>query len=213
MGRESWKNGTNAVGMISAATPYHGWSKGIYYNNPKDPLSECDQAMVIADIDPFNMLEGKPRPQMLPVPLQLVAYLPIVETLDPEQNSLRLLESLLSKKFSDCTGVPSKLVDLLTSSLKISTPGEIQKISDVLALAIQSRNVDLQVSHLQALAKHFSDRDAMRSRAEAYGRDRSQQPKSEPAPALYDWLEVDLTLGESEEIPKVKVPSWVMPTK
>lgn len=289
MGRESWKNGTNTAGMISSATPYHGWSKGIYYNNPKDPLSECDQAMVIADIDPFNMLEGKPRPQMLPVPLQLVAYLPIVETLDPARNSLPMLESLLGKKLTDIAALPSNLIDFLTPGvevelppdvltiteglaqaipsgnvdtqvarlqelakyfsdhdsmpsgaeaksasvasiaskqidclrliyflklgLKTKTPQDIQKITDGLTLAIHSGNVDAQVAQLQKLAKHFSDRDSMRSRAEAYGRDRSQQPKSDPAPALYDWLEVDLTLGESEEIPKVKVPSWVTQVK
>lgn len=79
-------------------------------------------------------------------------------------------------------------------------------------MAIHSGDIDAQVEQLQELAKNFSDHDAMRSRAEAYRSDRSQQPKSEPAPALYDWLEVDLTLGESEGIPNVKVPSWVTPT-
>ncbi|MDA3136229.1 hypothetical protein HG619_10095 [Pseudomonas syringae] len=84
IGRESWKSGAAAHGYIEALTPYHGWSKGVYYNSKGDPLSENDQALVIADIDPQNMLEGKPRPQMLPVPLQLVAYLPVVETVDYE---------------------------------------------------------------------------------------------------------------------------------
>ncbi|NHV26803.1 CHC2 zinc finger domain-containing protein [Burkholderia sp. D-99] len=79
IGRNSWNGGGQAVHHDANVTPYAGWSKGIYYNRRSDALGETEQAMVIADIDPSFMQEGKPRPQALANPLQLVAYLPIVE--------------------------------------------------------------------------------------------------------------------------------------
>jgi len=79
VGRNSWNGGGPTVHHDTNVTPYSGWSKGIYYNRRSDALSENEQAMVIADVDPLFMQEGKPRPQALANPLQLVAYLPIVE--------------------------------------------------------------------------------------------------------------------------------------
>lgn len=77
IGIDSWRE--QKVPLEDRITPYAGWSKGIFYNKKTDALGEKEQALVIADIDPQFMLAVKPRPQALAVPLQLVAYLPIVE--------------------------------------------------------------------------------------------------------------------------------------
>lgn len=282
VGRESWKNGHDSIGLISSTTPYYGWSKGIYYNKPTDPLGESEQAMVIADIDPLNMQEGKPRPQMLPVPLQLVAYLPIAETLGHMRNSMPLVKQLLGKDLGAIADISPKLVDYMQgnspdnpaleearTSLKqalcvgnvhvqvarlkeilqhfsdpvpagsppaaIDRDKEDQKIdclrlfcllkdklksheadkfgatSAKLSQAIHEGNIDNQIEQLYELEKYFSDGATFRERTDAYIRDRSQQPKTveAPAPAVYDWLEVDLTLNDSEKLPTVNVPSWV----
>ena len=74
IGLDSWKPEANN----DTITPYNGWSKGIYYGNKEDALG-LEQALVIADIDPLMMSLGKPRPQALPVPMRLVAYLPVLE--------------------------------------------------------------------------------------------------------------------------------------
>jgi len=89
IGRESWNNNTDSV-FHDLVTPYAGWSKGIYYNKPKDALGQTEQALIIADIDPSFMQEGKPRPQALAVPLQLVAHLPIAELTDEKRNQFYL---------------------------------------------------------------------------------------------------------------------------
>ena len=282
VGRESWKSGHDSIGLITSTTPYHGWSKGIYYNKPTDPLGDSDQAMVIADIDPLNMLEGKPRPQMLAVPLQLVAYLPVAETIDTKRNTLPLLRTLLGKESQAIDEIPQSLIDYLLAEpvethdlklirksldqallignvdaqirrfkemlqyfsppgpdgvqhnpineskikrqvaclrllclfkdqLKVSDSGGFQETLTALGKAIHAENTDAQVEQLFALEKFFSDREVFRARTDTYSRDRSQQPKTvmAPAPAVYDWLQVDLTLNESEKLPLVSVPSWV----
>lgn len=59
-------------------TPYSGFAPGIFatYGTALDTQEE---ALVIADVDPFFMSEGKPRPQTLPTPLNLVAHLPFIK--------------------------------------------------------------------------------------------------------------------------------------
>jgi hypothetical protein len=62
--------------------PYHGVLPGLFrpWSESRGRLEPAEQAMVIADIDPYYSIEGKPRPQMLPPPLELVAHLPILES-------------------------------------------------------------------------------------------------------------------------------------
>lgn len=45
-------------------------------------MTRREQAVVIADIDPVYMNEGRPRQQALPAPVKLVAHLPIIEMLE-----------------------------------------------------------------------------------------------------------------------------------
>lgn len=203
IGRESWKSGAAAHGYIEALTPYHGWSKGIYYNSKGDPLSENDQALVIADIDPHNMLEGKPRPQMLPVPLQLVAYLPVVETVD-----YKALDQSL------CTAIPVT-TGLTSSSLgKPETIGKLKSRSEFWRQVALSGN-NIKYSFFESFSKNFSDQKSIQDRAKSFFNNGHQQPFSSvvtqnllSSPALYDWIEADMTLRENDSLPLISVPSW-----
>ena len=75
IGLDSWGENRFSNDFI---TPYNGWHKGIYYGKPDNALG-LESALVIADIDPLMMSQGKPRPQATPVPMRLVGYLPIIE--------------------------------------------------------------------------------------------------------------------------------------
>lgn len=203
IGRESWKTGAAAHGYIEALTPYHGWSKGVYYNSKGDPLSENDQALVIADIDPHNMLEGKPRPQMLPVPLQLVAYLPVVETIDYET----LDQSL-------CAAIPVTSGLNIPSFKKQELIGQLKNRSDFWKLVALSGS-NIKSSFFEDFSKNFSDEKSIQERAKSYFNNGHQQPFSSvvkqdllASPAFYDWIEVDMTLSERDAIPCISVPSW-----
>ncbi|MDR8016529.1 CHC2 zinc finger domain-containing protein [Ectopseudomonas guguanensis] len=202
IGRESWKTGDDAIGYIASMTPYHGWSKGIYYNSKNDPLSFDDQALVVADIDPCNMLEGKPRPQMLPVPLQLVAYLPVVETVDFRQLDRGLHKSLKLDYLGD------------NSEGERSDYGRLVQ-REAFWLAVQQLSDKLDVGSFSIFSKYFSDRKAMDERRRSYADNGTQQPFSSSigrdlfsSPALYDWLDVDMSLRDGELLPLVSVPPW-----
>jgi hypothetical protein len=205
VGRGSWKAQHSEPGYLSSITPYHGWSKGIYYNNRTDALSERDQAVVIADIDPYNMLEGKPRPQTMPVPLQLVAYLPLVEYV----NSRKTEETVLSTNgLTPIDGVHS-------SGFKKPTCDEGKFWSSVqTAIAMPT------VANFEELWKHFPDTDTVSSRAAAFWHDGAIQPSAGShaqnafgAPALYDWIDVNLSLSGGETLRQIAVPSWVREKK
>ena len=203
IGRESWKGIDGNTGYISSITPYHGWSKGIYYNSKEDPLNECDQAIVIADIDPIHMIEGKPRPQLLPVPLQLVAYLPIAETVDT---------STLNRRLCDAVDVVTES-SLETVELD-ELPENLHDLNDFW-VAVSKCETSADQKTIKKFSKFFSDPKAIYSRLEAAKNDGSQQPcfvsgraTTLGSPAFYDWLDVDLSLSDGEELPKISVPPW-----
>ena len=204
IGRESWKNGGGAHGYIETLTPYHGWSKGIYYNSKSDPLSDSDQALVIADIDPRNMLEGKPRPQMLPVPLQLVAYLPIAETVDSKTLDRRI-----------CAAIPANGEITDPAELERELDGKL-KCRDGFWHDVAQGIYNVDSDFFMRFSKNFSDEKAIQDRAKSFFNNGYQQPFSSvskldllSSPALYDWIEADMTLREGEALPLISVPSWV----
>lgn len=203
IGRESWKGVEDVIGYIPSITPYHGWSKGIYYNSKNDPLSETDQAIVIADIDPIHMNEGKPRPQLLPVPLQLVAYLPIAETVDTSTLNKKLLKLLGASKESVNASVQQ---DDLPKQLH-----DAKEFWD--SVAKFETRYDKEM--IKTFSKFFSDPKAIVERLNAAKNDASQQPcflsidtSTTNSPAFYDWLDIDLTLRDGETLPEISVPPW-----
>lgn len=203
IGRESWKSGSGTHGYIETLTPYHGWSKGIYYNSKYDPLNESDQALVIADIDPRNMLEGKPRPQMLPVPLQLVAYLPVAETVDAMTLDRRI-----------CAAIPAGGEISVPDEVERELHGKLRSRSEFWRFVAQGvSNIDN--NFVTKFSKNFSDEKSMQDRAKSFFNNGYQQPFSSvlnqgllASPAFYDWIEADMTLREGESLPSISVPSW-----
>ena len=206
VGRGSWRALNAEAGYLATITPYHGWSKGIYYSSEHDALSKKDQAVVIADIDPYNMLEGKPRPQTMPVPLQLVAYLPLVESIDWARTELNLLLSISSNSTSagQATSVPSA-----TPVFPLVDETCFWKTFHEAAVAPDEKRYE-------SLWKKFSDPHALSTRAAAYWHDGAMQPSAGPyshgpfvSPALYDWIDVSLTLKEKQTLPSIGVPFWI----
>jgi DNA primase catalytic core len=206
IGCGSWKSEDSAFGYIARITPYHGWSKGIFYNNGNDALSKKDQAVVIADIDPHNMLEGKPRAQTMPSPLQLVAYLPLVESVDWVTTEANLLRAL---------SIPSGMINVAKGVSKMR-PQDETSFWDTFVKAKESPDEDC----LAALWKRFPDAGSLESRAKAFQDNGEMQPivpNSDGSilstPAFYDWIDVSLTLTEKQELPTVEVPHWKKPTR
>jgi hypothetical protein len=204
IGRGSWKSEDKDIGYISMVTPYHGWSKGIYYNSAADALSKNDQAVVVADIDPHNMLEGKPRAQTMPSPLQLVAYLPLIETINRA-----------------CTG--ANLLLELPLPIPINHDSSMEKVTkhtqdeEEFWMAVQEASTDFDDKLLNALWKKFPGASELelKSRAKAYRDNGYIQPTSPhgstgmfATPALYDWIDISLTLTDKQDLPKVLVPPW-----
>ncbi|MGJ0491174.1 CHC2 zinc finger domain-containing protein [Methylobacter sp.] len=201
IGRGSWKSEENEIGYISMVTPYHGWSKGIYYNSKADALSRHDQAVVVADIDPYNMLEGKPRAQTMPSPLQLVAYLPLIETVDWACTEANLLQALsLPKPRSGIAPVE-----------KVKTRAQDE---EKFWNSVREANTKPDKSSLNALWEKFPDPGELISRTRAYMDNGYMQPTSIHSsgmfetPAYYDWIDVSLTLTEKQELPEIAVPPW-----
>ncbi|VVN04053.1 DNA primase [Pseudomonas fluorescens] len=207
IGRGSWKAEDTTLGYLARITPYHGWSKGIYYNNKDDALSRDDQALVISDIDPHNMLEGKPRAQTMPSPLQLVAYLPLVESIDWQQTQSNLLKAL-----------SISLPDDISSSYE-SNKKRPQEESIFWSSVWKLKNT-ADADDFNELWSKFSDKKSLLSRAQAYQNNVDMQPTAPrgslgifSSPALYDWIDVNLTLTEHEELPNISVPPWRFPDK
>ncbi|TWR48027.1 hypothetical protein FIV35_26185 [Pseudomonas rhodesiae] len=205
IGQGSWKSEETTMGYLSKVTPYHGWSKGIYYNNRNDALSKSDQALVIADVDPHNMLEGKPRAQTMPSPLQLVSYLPLIESIDWERTQSNLL-NLLS------ISLPK---DVFTSKEKIKNrPQDEHEFWQTVAKSKET----LDETNLGELWRKFPDAGPLLSRASAHRNNSDMQPNAPrgalgllAAPAFYDWIDVSLTLTEHQELPSIAVHPWKTP--
>ncbi|MDO9434938.1 MAG: reverse transcriptase domain-containing protein [Hydrogenophaga sp.] len=212
--KSSWSTAREAPGHLLAATPYSGWSRGIYYNRPEDVLTRKEQAVVIADIDPIYMNEGKPRPQALPTPVQLVAHLPVVEMLDEK----RLVEAYTPKNGG-----------LVPSSTPPRSPATAMKVqqTDAVAKAFQqlsgflgkvgpARLVDSGLvlpngntlfDEAKAMKSFFSEPSGWSTRLECWSRNWREMPFYGPPPTLIDWLPVDLSPVDGK-LPTVFVPPW-----
>lgn len=203
IGRESWKNGKGTPGISSLITPYSGWSRGIYYNEKKDALGEKEQAMVIVDIDPVHMMEGKPRPQALPVPLQLVAHLPITETINgiKKDKSKQKSDNPHFKSHEDLNEIVKTVID---SELKTKLCDPSTKLKDEKTLYELAKD----------LAPYFGDekvngKTVFEDRLDKWKNDWRELPYAGHPPAITDWLWVDLTPPEDEnDLARVFVPPW-----
>jgi len=180
IGRESWNNAKKSI-FHDLITPYAGWSKGIYYNNPNDALGQTEQAVVIADIDPSFMQEGKPRPQALAVPLQLVAYLPIAEL--TEKNRVEFYTTL-----SETTALINT-AEMFGRNISPEAPGAHQ---------------------IQELISTIFDEDNVKPLSDRYNHWRDYwraNPTAGIPPVITDWLTVD-PYDENDLAPNIFIPSF-----
>ncbi len=198
IGRKSWEFSTSIPG-IQPQTPYHGWSRGIFYNSKDDALGDTEQAVVIADIDPANMNEGRPRQQALPVPLQLVAYLPIAETVQQKGIPVQPGRHPSQAEHVDFERSQFAAISTLLERLEHRS--------------VAGRVVDPQVLDPTKLAEQFSgllgeSTKPFLNRLHHWEKHWRDQPFAGPPPALVDWLWVDLTPELQTELPLVFVPPW-----
>ncbi|MCV2437182.1 CHC2 zinc finger domain-containing protein [Paucibacter sp. DJ2R-2] len=212
--KSSWSTAREAPGHLLAATPYSGWSRGIYYNRSEDVLTRKEQAVVIVDIDPIYMNEGKPRPQALPTPVQLVAHLPVVEMLD----EARLVQAYTPENggfvpASAALGSPTKAMKIQEAE---TVAKAFQQVSAFLtkvgpARLVDSRSVLTNGKELfdeaKAMAGFFSEPSGWTNRLECWSRNWREMPFYGPPPTLIDWLPVDLSPIEGK-LPTVFVPPW-----
>lgn len=219
-------------GIVRLLTPYHGWHHGILQPSCHGALSEADQALVVVDLDPVHLVSGKPRPQLLPEPVSMVAYLPIVEVLRKEENASALVAALRDH-LKDDEGCQT-LMRLLNAET-FPTPCEAQHshkhfdtaLDELLkAKSAGSLTAESGGPALDVFAGFFSDPVAVRQRIMACLQDHHQQPapliKADGlnlTPAWLDFLVADLTWNQpdderrgdehaSDKQPSIRVPPW-----
>jgi DNA primase catalytic core len=220
IGHDGWDRDDGEPGPgIPCPGPYHGALPGIY--RPWDPdrgwLGKKEQAMVIVDIDPYYSMEGKPRPQMLQPPLQLVAHLPVLEVKQMRASG------------GDSTSSISKASDKRNEGLKcllriwqhiVEQKGGPSTIADkhperlarMIARKIhpERRDVDGLADDLRCLAQVFPENeDWLKKRAAAYEREHAATPLPWASPVALDWLWVEI--GEpTSDSEKIEVPPYTL---
>jgi len=205
IGRDSWKSETNANGERN--TPYSGWSRGIYFNKAEDSLGKKEQALVIVDIDPLYMNEGKPRPQSLANPLRLVAHLPIAEVFSPPPNGAMVSETARCK-LSDEHNLHDKsmLQEKLARILEIGKAAAKDQVWNPESIT-EGTTQTLFVAAL-ALQDFFSEPSSYEARLRHWQRNFRSLPWTGPPPSLFDCIWLDLSLPSDEELPRIFVPPW-----
>ncbi|WP_156444514.1 hypothetical protein [Burkholderia sp. MSMB1826] len=208
------------AGVVGLLTPYHGWSKGILQPDCKGALSPTDQALVVVDLDPVHVVSGKPRPQLLPEPMSLVAYLPVVEIIDKIKNAEGLVNALTSELTPEGC---DKLREMLTNEAFPEACGQLHEYKDF-AEALKVLLEDKQNGKLSSetggpkvekFKDFFGDPRAVRECILAWLKDRHQQPAPKAGelrlePAWLDFLVADLTWRHSEgKHPEIRVMPWL----
>jgi hypothetical protein len=202
IGHDGWDHDVNHDPGIPEAGPYHGVQPGIYrpYLPERGWLGQREQAMVIADIDPVYSFEGKPRPQMLLPPLQLVAHLPLIESRKPrsahevEDHWCRCLRT------SPQTKGNALFTQFHTMFLHADARGLENTISDTAPTEL--------AEFLDVLASLGEPRGWLRKRKDAYLAGHSANPQYWPPPVAVDWLWVDLEMDDGEEYPVIEAPRY-----
>ena len=229
IGEDGWDNEKRKeVPGIPGAGPYHGLTPGFFHQFQADRgwLGADEQAMVIADVDPTHQFGGKPRPQNLLPPLEMVAHLPILEvggrqsqvdekikfgrlTKLPTPDLARLVQILPwpegldwgNQKASDMASRKFVVDRVLQGISKIISdpPNPVNTISD-------SKNHILARALLSLAYSVPENSGWLKRRAEAYKAQHASNPMPYPPPVATDWLYVDLDedrLDDDESILQV----------
>jgi len=219
-------------GIVRLPTPYHGWHHGILQPSCQGALSVADQALVVVDLDPVHVVSGKPRPQLLPEPVSMVAYLPIVEVLHKEDNA-RALVATLRDQLKGVAG--RQTLERLLTAKAFPAPCESLHTRELFDTALAellnakrggSLTAESGGPALDAFAGFFSDPATVRQRIMACLQDHHQQPAPlttadglDLVPAWLDFLVADLTWKQPDgerrddeqardKQPAIRVPPW-----
>lgn len=217
IGVDSVTQSSDPTGVVRLLTPYHGWLKGILQPNGLGALSKDDQALIVVDLDPIHVVSGKPRPQLLPEPMSLVAYLPMVEVVNKTANAEGMANALESELKDDAR---EKVKSLFLADAFPAHCGQLHerevffKAFEALLEAKKSGGLspDACGAALDTFVAFFGDPDAVRQRIMAWLKDRHQQPAPKAGkwglePAWLDFLVADLTC--QREMATVRVPPWI----
>jgi len=232
IGCDSVQKSKDPPGIVRLLTPYHGWHHGILQPSGQGALSEADQALVVVDLDPVHLVSGRPRPQLLPEPVSLVAYLPIVEVVRKEDNTRALVAALRGQLKGE---EGAKTLERLLTAEVFPTPCEMlhshERFKNALSELLEAKRDGRLTAEsggavLDSFVGFFSDPVAVRQRIMACLQDHHQQPAPltkvdslDLVPALLDFLVADLTWNQpdGERIddgllrhrpPAIRVPPW-----
>lgn len=202
IGHDCWGRDTDSSTGFPSLGPYHGLKPGIYNPSASNSgrLGEHEQALVIADIDPVYSMEGKPRPQMLPPPLALVAHLPIIESwIDSKKRPKRPM--CVCETMSDRTEIVKATVARLLEYIKRAGP---------IYSTFEDARPAVLAEAMKSLADLASaDQDSwMHKRIEAYLHEHAATPASWPPPCAMDWLWVDLGDPATVKLPSIEMPAY-----
>lgn len=222
-------------GIVRLLTPYHGWQHGILQPSCQGALSDGDQALVVVDLDPVHLVSGKPRPQLLPDPVSMVAYLPIVEVLRKEENAAALAAALEDQLGDDkgCQAL-KRLLNTEAFPPPYEALHSYKNFETALEKLLKEKNAGNLTAEsggpaLDAFAAFFGDPAAVRQRIMVCLQDHLQQPapltKADGlnlTPAWVDFLVADLTWKQPDnerhedvqardKQPAIRVPPWRHP--
>lgn len=196
VGHDGWDMSKNEDVGIPQPGPYYGVSPGIYRmkSSKRGCLDKAEQALVIADIDPVFSLEGKPRPQMLPPPLQLVAHLPIFEQWSlssPGKNdpSACRCEGARKQKRNE---FPKQLNSVLASMRG--------------TMSDHQRDVALAIGLSKLAEVNHANRHWLKQRSDAFAAEHIANPQAWPPPVATDWIWVDL--NDQDSYDELEIPPY-----
>ncbi|WP_442512252.1 hypothetical protein SH528x_002029 [Novipirellula sp. SH528] len=234
IGEDGWDNEKiKEVRGIPGAGPYHGLTPGFFHQFQADRgwLGTNEQAMVIADVDPTHQFGGKPRPQNLLPPLEMVAHLPILEV---GGRKAQADKNVVYGRLSDLPAPDlAQLVRILPwldglnwgnqkasdmASRKFVVDRVLQGISRIISRPPNPVNTIgddqnfILARALLSLAYSVPENSSwLKRRAEAYKTQHASNPVPYPPPVATDWLYVDLDEERADDdecelqVPRVEI--------
>jgi hypothetical protein len=222
VGYDGWDKYNNKIPGMPEIGPYHGVTPGFYRPWDDDNhglLGEEEEALLIADIDPINTSEGKPRPQLLPRPMKIVAHLPLI------YKQVKKNEFNTHYLYSNRKQCPHELYDSNSSYSNLC-----EKIIDVMAILnkeshsstmhIQQQSFNAFIEILIQLCKAGGKENLkwLKKRLDAFVDRHLASPQPILPPVITDWIEIDLSLfmektssdnnSNTSDFPKIEVPKF-----
>jgi hypothetical protein len=219
VGHNGWDKYNNKISGMPEIGPYHGVTPGFYRpwdNDDHGFLDEEEEALLIADIDPINTSEGKPRPQMLPCPMKIVAHLPLI---------YKQVKKIEFNIYSNKKQHPHELY--CSNSRYSNLCDKIRDVMSILNKESPSSTMHIKQESFNAFIKVLSqlcdvggkgNLKWFKKRLDAFVEWHLASPQSILPPAITDWIEIDLPLfmektnndnnSNMSNFPKIEVPKY-----